>query len=130
MTKLKITETQIQIGIVEWANWHQQQYSALANLIHIPNQGKRSWRQGKEFKAMGLKSGFPDLFLFAPVLQGEKKEVWRSGLAIECKSEKGKLTPEQIDWQIRLTHWGYAWALARSVDEGVAILKEYLGIKL
>lgn len=129
---LKISETQIQIAILDWARWHENQHPALRNLIHIPNQGKRSWRQGKEFKAMGLKKGFPDLFLFHP-LDGKLDPAWSYpvayGLAIEVKSEKGKLSLEQLYWKKLLTDAGYWWREIRSVDEGIAFLKEYLRIK-
>jgi hypothetical protein len=127
---LEPSEMQIQIGVVSWAKLHENQYPALKNLMHVPNQGKRSWRFGKELKEMGLSPGAPDLLLLWPGTYNYQGEIVKyGGLAIECKSAKGKLTEQQEDWRSRLSMARYEYLVVRSVDDGIFALKQYLGVK-
>lgn len=48
---------------MRWADFALTQYPELELLYHIPNEGKRSKVTGGRLKALGLKSGVPDLFV-------------------------------------------------------------------
>jgi hypothetical protein len=61
--------------------------------------------------------GFPDLVL-APTPRGPRKPLTpRLGvLIVECKTEKGRLEPEQIRWRDALLAAGADWRLWRPMD--------------
>ena len=88
-------------------------------VVHIPNEGKRSARVGAEMKAMGLRPGFPDLFIPLP-----KKEF--HGLFIEMKYGRNKLTDSQKEWLALLVKNGYAGAVCYGADEAIKNIESYL----
>ena len=64
--------------------------------FHPPNGGARSKAEAGIFKAMGVKAGVPDLII-----------VYRGRVvAIELKSEHGRLSPAQKAMHERLTRAG------------------------
>ena len=74
---------------------------------------------GAKFKAEGLKPGFPDLSL----------HVARKGchsLHIEMKVGRNTLTPEQIEWIIKLTDAGNMAVACWGQDEARKVIMEYL----
>lgn len=105
--------------LIIWASWEIKSIPELALLFSIPNAGKRTQQQAAWMIAEGLKSGVPDLFL--PVMRYGK-----GGLFIEMKSEKGKLSENQIKWRDRLIVQGYEYALCRTAEEAMKNIKEYL----
>ena len=90
-------------------------------IIHIPNEGKRSPQTANFLKGMGLRPGFPDLFLF------EACGKWH-GLAIEMKSEQGKLSEEQEGWLVNLNKHGYAVKVAYSATEAIKAIERYINL--
>ena len=86
-----MTEAQEQIAVMRWAEMQSNKYPELNLLFHIPNGSYKSKAQAGLFKAMGLKSGVPDLFL--PVARGEFH-----GLFIEMKTNKGRPSKAQLEW--------------------------------
>ena len=77
---------------------------------HSMNEGKRGWRGQADVKLLGMVTGWPDI------------EIMHSGCAyfLEVKSEKGRLTANQIAAQHRLHVAGCLIATVRSVDEALA----------
>ena len=116
------TESQVQMAIVSWAKLHENQYPKLRMLFHVTNQGKRSWRLGKEFKAMGMKKGVSDLILLAP-----SREYHFFCLEVKRKGEKP--TKEQLEFLTLVDFNGGKGQWCDSVDEGILKIKSYLGIK-
>lgn len=111
------TEDDIQEAIVE--------YCDLMHIVcvHIPNESKRSKAYGAKMKRMGLRKGFPDLFI-PTARQG------LHGMFIELKRDKASLpTKEQLDWISYLCKVGYYAVLCFGVDEAIAEIKNYMGIK-
>lgn len=88
-------------------------------LHHSPNGGKRNYREAARFKAMGVRAGFPDLFLAVP-------NATKHGLFMELKSEDGRLSDHQEEWRDHLLSRGYAWYLVRSLDDFEKIMRAYL----
>lgn len=121
-------EDNAQKAVMMWLGWQKWQGEKLANFVHhSPNGGARSGAEGANFKRMGTKAGFPDLFLF--IANGGYH-----GLFIELKRpktathEQGKLEPSQQMMLERLSGQGYKAVVCYGYDETVQTIKDYLGI--
>jgi hypothetical protein len=100
--------------------WFRYQYALVSSLLlAIPNGGKRSKATAGKLKAEGVLAGVADLFL-AMARKGSH------GLWIEMKTPKGYQTPEQRAFQQRVTAEGYAYVVARSLEQFQTIVNEYL----
>ena len=80
----------------------------------VPNAGVRSLRMGARMKAEGLKPGVADLCFMLP----NGKTAW-----LEMKTETGRLSPYQEGFRHRCEMLGHPWAMARSLDEAIAIVR-------
>lgn len=113
-------ESNEQQTLVAWAKRHEEEWPELRMLYHIPNEGKRSRKNGARMKAEGLKSGVPDICL--PVARGG-----HHGLYIELKRRKdSKVTEEQLEWIADLVAQGYVAAVCRGCDEAISLITRYL----
>ena len=124
------SEDSIQMSCV---SWFRIAHPELARLLHhSANEGKRTTRivhthagtrvvcsGGARLKAMGMQTGFPDLFLAVP-----RKGM--HGLFIEMKSETGRLEPSQREMLALLSEQGYATAVCRSLDDFQDVTDNYL----
>lgn len=124
------SEDSIQMSCV---SWFRVAHPELARLLHhSANEGKRTTRivhthagarvvcsGGARLKAMGMQTGFPDLFLAVP-------SRGMHGLFIEMKSETGRLEPSQREMLALLSEQGYATAVCRSLDEFQHVTDSYL----
>ncbi len=89
-------------------------------LIHIPNEGKRSWHLGKKFKHLGVKSGVSDYFLPIPI------EPFH-GLWLELKRTKFyKVTTAQMEWLYEMRRLGYSAHIAYGAEHAIALVSMYL----
>lgn len=79
----------------------------------IPNGGHRNLRTAIKLKAEGVERGAPDLTF---CLKGGR---WAS---LELKSEKGRLSPEQIAWRNDILALGGLWESTNDFDQGCGIL--------
>jgi hypothetical protein len=93
---------------------------------HVANERKTSARQGAALKRQGVKAGVPDVLIF---------ELWRedrgpgqaefeqrgSGVAIELKSPKGRLTTHQVTWINRLRRRGWYADVCRTLPEVIEL---------
>ncbi|WP_425366508.1 VRR-NUC domain-containing protein [Gemmiger formicilis] len=89
-----------QIHVMQWAEITANRggaFEKLRLLFHIPNGGARSKAEGAIFKAMGVKSGVPDLFLPVPMelVRDDGYSAMSSGLFIEMKAHGGRVQPNQ-----------------------------------
>jgi hypothetical protein len=55
------------LALLCWCSLNFDSYPQLKRLVHIPNGGSRHKAEASKFKAMGMKPGFPDLFLPIPI---------------------------------------------------------------
>ena len=124
------SEDSIQMSCV---SWFRVAHPELARLLHhSANEGKRTTRivhthagtrvvcsGGARLKAMGMQTGFPDLFLAVP-------SRGMHGLFIEMKSETGRLEPSQREMLALLSEQGYATAICRSLDDFQHVVDSYL----
>lgn len=110
-------EDALQVSCVAWFGL---QYPHLKYLLHhSPNGGHRNAIEAAKFKRMGVRPGFPDLILC--VASGGFH-----GLFMELKSDTGKQSLYQKEFQIRLTDQGYRYEIIRSVDQFIETVKDYL----
>lgn len=122
-----------QKAILAWARWQKWADGKLADYLHhSPNGGARSGREGANFKRMGTKAGFPDLFLFIP-------HGGYHGLFIELKRPKGrtkdgktrqagKVSEHQQTMIDRINAQGYKAVVAYGANEAIDEIRSYLGI--
>ena len=120
--------------------WFRLQYPHLANLlVHIPNEGQRTtkWIGGRlvctggaKLKAEGMVKGASDLVLFVP--NGEFHALCLETKVEEEYYEKGKRkvkrtyqSQEQKEWQSLVENQGFKYVVYRSVEEFIAIIKDY-----
>lgn len=89
-------------------------------LVHIPNEGKRSYGDIQNQLSQGFRRGFPDYVLFVP--QGSF-----GALVIEMKRiKKYTVAPEQLQWILWLSKNGYAAFIARGASEAIEGIGKYL----
>lgn len=103
------TELQIQASLRQWLYYA----APTVHLVAVPNAAKRSPWAARQVKQEGLAKGFCDLIAFAP---GGKIAF------LEMKSAKGRVSPDQSEWLLRLNQMGFHAAVCRSAEEAVAFL--------
>ena len=120
----RVKESDIQRNIVSWFRTQYPKYYRL--LFHVPNGVKLPSRiNGAFFKRQGMTSGVADLILLKQ--SGDKMYGF---LALELKTRKGKQTTNQREWEKDITAYsGGKYNVARSVEEGISIIKAYIGEK-
>ena len=87
----------------------------------------RPGAEGKMYKVKGCPKGTSDLLILAytetrKVVAGISK-VWVEPrpIFVECKSTKGKQTPEQKEFESMVKYGGYEYYLIRSIDELIEV---------
>lgn len=120
---MRMTEHQEQVALFKWADIMSKNVPDLKLLFAIPNGGLRSKVVAVKLKKEGVKSGVPDIFLPVP------KDGY-SGLWIELKTKKGRVTENQKWWIARLEEQGYmasvcyGWNAARTLIEGYLFIEK------
>lgn len=96
------------------------QYPSLASLFFaVPNGGKRGKIEAAIMKAEGVTKGVADALLLVP--SGNYH-----GLCIEFKTEIGRQSPEQKEWQKAVEAQGYKYEIVRNLDTFLDVIKKYL----
>lgn len=85
----------------------------------VPNGGHRSKRAAVAMKAEGVNPGVPDYLM--PVQRGGYV-----GLAIELKTDKGRVSPDQRDWLAHLQEQGWQAVVARGWEEAWGVVRDYM----
>ena len=112
-------EEAMQASLVLWLrNEAQRTHPVLAWVFHCPNGGARNPVVAGQMVALGVKRGVPDLLLPIPVAR------W-SGCAVECKTDDGRLTPEQVKWLQALHAARWQTHVVRTLAEGQAVFTAY-----
>lgn len=86
--------------------------------MHPPNEIKAKVQYMAKRKAMGVKSGVPDILIFEP----NKGYV---GLAIELKAGYNKPSDNQLKWIEDLTNKGWMALWSNSLDEVLDEIEKY-----
>ncbi len=107
------TEASEQEAVIQFC-----EYSGI-DVIHIANEGKRSARYGAKLKRLGMRKGFPDLFI--PIANNGYH-----GLFIELKRDVTcKPTKEQLLWTGKLNNAGYYATVCYGADAAIREIKKY-----
>lgn len=85
----------------------------------VPNGGMRHKREAAKLKAEGVNPGVPDYLM--PVQRGGYV-----GLAIELKTDKGRVSPDQRDWLAHLQAQGWQAVVARGWEEAWGVVRDYM----
>ena len=120
--RLHPTEEEEQTVVMHWAAMAAGRWPELRLLFHIPNGGKRSKSEAVRFRAAGVRSGVPDLFL--PCSRGGFHGLW-----IEMKAMGGRVSREQERWQTELLGQGYMCAVCYGADAAIATIEKYMQLK-
>lgn len=100
--------------------WFRLQYRHLAKVIFaIPNGGHRNAREAAIMKSEGVTPGVADVILL----------VARGGynsLCIEFKTEKGRQTDLQKEWQEQAEKYGNKYVICRSFGDFKKKVEDYL----
>ena len=109
-----------QKAIFTWVKYAIHEYPDLWLLNGSLNGVRLNIGQAVKCKKIGMKKGYPDVFLPVPT-------VLYSGLFIELKRIKGgSVSKEQKEWLLRLELNGYKAVVCRGADEAIRVIKEYL----
>ena len=110
-------ESRLQRACVTWFRLQYPRYKRL--LFAVPNGGARSAVTGAILKAEGVVPGVADLILFLP-------RGGRHALCIEMKTERGRQSERQREWQEAVEREGYEYALCRSLDDFARVVRCYI----
>ncbi|ABD72151.1 hypothetical protein Rfer_4465 (plasmid) [Rhodoferax ferrireducens T118] len=118
-TLRKAPEEDLHRACFEWVELVQPQHTILRWLFHCPSGGKRPRGEAGKLKGMGTKPGVPDFLL------PRRHRQW-AGLAIELKSDTGRLSLDQKAWLDAFEQEGYLTAVCRTLDEFTVAVMRYL----
>ena len=114
------TEDEEQMALFAWAERMTGKWPELRWLYHVPNGGSRGPAEAGRFKAMGVKSGVPDVALDEP-------RGGFHGLRIEMKRRKGgKVSDEQLEWINHMNAVGYRAVVCYGWDEARMVIELYM----
>ncbi len=107
--------------LFRWIAFSVAKHPELKTVIHIPNEGKRSKREGAKLKRLGLRPGAPDIIL--PIANGK-----HNALFIELKRlEGGRVSPAQKEFLQTLTDFGAKAVVCFGWVEAAKVISDYLG---
>lgn len=113
------SEAEIQKECIDWFKETHPRLWMDGVLYHIPNEGKRSGRNGRGLVLTGLVSGVADLCLAVG-------RHWYHALYVEMKKDGTYQRPTQKKWEAGITKHGNKYVVCRSKDEFSEIVNEYL----
>lgn len=113
-------ESDLQKSCVRWFSHQYAQYREL--LYAIPNGGYRNNIEAVRFKMEGVRAGVSDLCL--AVKKGDF-----GALYIEMKSNQGRVSKLQKEWQEKAENAGNKCVVCRSLDEFMCIVNEYMSLQ-
>ena len=115
-----MTEEVIQTRAVEYLRLAYPKSKFCASLGGI----RTGFRQAKKAKATGYVKGFPDLFIYQPVVKDDRVYC---GMAIEIKkAQNSYATPEQKQWIQHLNDVGYYAVIAKGLPMILDEIDNYL----
>ena len=116
---IRISESEEQQVVMQWAAMREGQYPELALFHHIPNGGSRREGERAKLAAEGVKPGVPDLHL--PVARGKWHGLW-----IEMKAKDGTPSREQLRWIAMLAAQDNKAVVCYGADQAIREIVEYM----
>ena len=127
---MSMQESYLQQEAVAWFRFQYPKYAHV--LIHVPNEGKRNTKMvrtkygmkvvcsgGARLKAEGMVAGVADLLLLTP-----NKEY--GSLAIEMKTQTGRLSESQKDWREEFEKAGNKYVVCRTFEQFMCEVVDYM----
>lgn len=130
-------ESNLQQQCVAWFRAQYPQYAML--LTHPINEGsghtKTDRRRQGIHKAEGAVAGVPDLLLFMPVYNAplgfddeyRKESGMTHGLGIEFKTEKGRQSQDQKDFEKIFRSAGYGYQVIKCFEDFRILITSWIG---
>lgn len=117
---MKHLESELQRMCIRWFRY---QYRCIARLLFaVPNGGARNRVEAAIMKGEGVTAGVSDVILLYS--NGEY-----SSLCIEFKTEKGRQTALQKEWQKLAEMYGNRYEICRTFDEFKSLIECYMSGK-
>lgn len=118
-------ESDIQKTIITWTKTMPYKGKKVFDYIHhTANGGFRNVIEAANFKAMGVKPGYPDLSIDIVTPK-------YAGLRIELKrNAKEKLSDEQVDLLALLNDEGYYATSCHSIEGAIEVITNYINNKI
>lgn len=110
-------EHRLQVACVKW--FRTQHEKLRPYLFAVPNGGRRDETTARKLKDEGVVAGVSDLILLIP-----NKDY--HGLLIEMKTEKGRQSSSQEEWQAALEKQGYKYTICRTLYEFIKTVNTYI----
>lgn len=110
-------ESQLQIQCVKY---FKLKYPNIT-IFSIPNGGRRNEVEASILKAEGTLAGVADLQIL-------KSNAAFHGLFIEMKTEKGRQTDSQREFEVKCFTEGYQYSVCRSFDDFRNVVDDYLKV--
>jgi len=101
-----MTESQLQQQIFIWFK-NNCQINGKGFIFAVPNGGSRNILEAKTLKATGVVAGVSDLILLMP----------NKCIFVELKTETGKQSDKQKDFENVVSDLGFKYYLIRSLEE-------------
>lgn len=131
-------EDELQKACVRW--FKEEAYPQLAPLLFHPNNepyfgagktAEQKARAGARAKEMGVTPGVADLILMYPGVMGVPLDfdcqlVTVHALCIEMKSDTGRQSEAQQQWQQAVEKMDYRYEVVRSVEQFQKLIIDYL----
>lgn len=118
------TEHQEAVAFMQAVRLNEARHPDLRMLFAVPNGGDRHKAVAAKLKAEGVKAGVLDYIL--PVARGGFH-----GLAIELKRRKrGQTSGEQEQWIEAFRAQGWRAEVCKGWEQALAVLSDYLGVRL
>jgi hypothetical protein len=113
-----MNEAKIQFEVFQWFNNNHclKHHNPRGLIFSIPNGGTRNLREAMALKSTGLLPGASDL-----VLIFDKKILF-----LELKTELGKQSPHQKEFEERIIQNGFNYQIAYSTTEAIEKIKAFL----
>lgn len=115
----EVSEHDEQRCFFDWVRLMENQDDRFKAIFAVPNGGQRHPAVAARLKAEGVRAGVWDVFCAVP------KDGW-SGLWLEFKFGKNRLTNEQKDFQRLMHGFGYKLAVVNSSTEAQQQIEIYL----
>lgn len=113
-----LSEDKIQQDIFMWFNnnYCLKHHNPRCIIFSVPNGGTRNKMEAIKLKSTGMKAGVSDLIVILP----------NKVLFVEVKTETGRQSDKQIEFEKTITDLGYSYILVRSLEEFKTVVSEFL----
>lgn len=113
-----LSEDKIQQDIFMWFNnnYCLKHHDPRCIIFSVPNGGTRNKMEAMKLKSTGMKAGVSDLIVILP----------NKVLFVEVKTETGRQSDKQIEFEKTITDLGYSYILVRSLGEFKTVVSEFL----